>query len=89
MADENDPRIERVARALCQVDGKDPDGEHPTGKQESVRAGNAFHLVNKSIPNWRVYETEAKKFVAAFDALHTPPELLKGDGEGEAMPGLA
>lgn len=90
MTDENDPRIERVARALCQEDGKDPDTEHPTGKQETVRAGSgAFHQVNKNIPNWQDYVTEAKKFVAAFDALHTPPELLRDDGEGEAMPGLA
>jgi hypothetical protein len=70
MTDENDPRIERVARALCQVDGTDPDGEHPTATQETVRAASgAFHTVNVNIPNWQRHKTEAKHFVAAFDAL--------------------
>ena len=70
MTEENDPRIERVARALCEVDGKDPDAEHQTRERETKRVGNAMEFGYKSIPNWQVYAKEATKFVAAFDALH-------------------
>ena len=70
MTDENDPRIERVARALCQVDGKDPDAEHQTDERETKQVGNARQFGYKNIPSWRDYVTEATKFVAAFDALH-------------------
>jgi hypothetical protein len=70
MTDENDPRIERVARALCQVDGKDPDAEHQTDERETRQVANARQFGYKSIPNWQDHVEEAKKFVAAFDALH-------------------
>ena len=68
MTNENDPRIERVARALCQADHKDPDAEHETRERET---SNPMELAQKRIPNWRRYEyvKEATKFVAAFDAL--------------------
>ena len=70
MTDEYDPRIERVARALCQADGKNPNAEHQTHENETTRVGAAYQIGPKSIPNWYDYATEAKKFVAAFDALH-------------------
>jgi hypothetical protein len=35
MRDENDPRIERVARALCQTEGKDPDAKRQTNERET------------------------------------------------------
>jgi hypothetical protein len=65
---EYDPRIECVARALCQADGKNPNAEHQT--HETTRVGAAYQFGPKSIPNWYDYATEAKKFVAAFEALH-------------------
>jgi hypothetical protein len=69
MADGNDPRIERVARALCQADHKDPDAEHETRERET---SNPMELAHKRIPNWQGfgYVKEATKFVAAYDALH-------------------
>jgi hypothetical protein len=68
MTPEYDPRIERVARALCQAAGKEPDAEHQTNEVEA-KLGPVATLDNKRIPNWQDYMTEAKKFVAAFDAL--------------------
>src|SRR5450759_4762550 len=68
MTPEYDPRIERVARALCQAAGKDPDAEHQTNEVEA-KLGPVATLDYKRIPNRQDYMTEAKKFVAAFDAL--------------------
>jgi hypothetical protein len=67
---ESDPRIERVARAICQAEGEDPDAEHLTHENETTRVGGAFERRQRSIPNWQDYVKEATKFVAAFDALN-------------------
>ena len=66
---EIDPRIERVARVLCQLAGKDPDDEHQTKERDT---SNPMQLEYKRVPNWRGYGyvTEATKFVAAFDELN-------------------
>jgi hypothetical protein len=68
--DENDPRIECVARAICKAEGEDPDAEHLTHENETTRVGAAYQSGPKSIPNWQDYKKEATKFVAAFDALN-------------------
>lgn len=47
--------VEKVARAMCQADGSDPD--QPTRGEE--RAAE---------PAWRKYEHRARMFVVAFDA---------------------
>jgi hypothetical protein len=54
--------------ALCQADGKEPDAEHETRERDT---SNPTELAHKRIPNWQGYGyvKEAKKFVAAFDAL--------------------
>jgi hypothetical protein len=67
---ENDPRIERVARAICLAEGEDPDAEHLTHEHETTKVGATHQRGPKSIPNWRDYVKEATKFVAAFDALN-------------------
>jgi hypothetical protein len=67
---ESDPRIERVARSICQAEGEDPDAEHLTHQNETTRVGTAFEFGPKRIPNWQGYVKEATKFVAAFDALN-------------------
>jgi|HubBroStandDraft_6_1064221.scaffolds.fasta_scaffold207909_4 hypothetical protein len=67
---ESDQRIERVARAICQAEGEDPDAEHLTHENETTRVGAAYQFGPKSIPNWHDYKKEATKFVAAFDALN-------------------
>jgi hypothetical protein len=83
MRDENDPRIERVARALCQTDGKDPDAKRQTNERETKWIGpNAVEEGFKSIPNWRNYVNEATKFVAAFDALQKNLITTGGAGGG-------
>jgi len=64
-----DLRIERVARALCEADGKDPDGKRQTGERETMPRGSGFAMAYKEISNWQDYEDAARKFIAAFDAL--------------------
>jgi hypothetical protein len=72
MTDESDPRVERVARALCQADGKPPDGEHETHEYKATRIGAAHQYGPKRIPNWTGYGyvKEATRFAAAVDALN-------------------
>jgi hypothetical protein len=70
MTDEHDPRIERVARALCQADGIDPGAEHQTNEREIKIGPDTAEEGYKSIPNWQDYVNEVTKFVAAYDALH-------------------
>lgn len=65
MIDES--RVERVARALCQADGKDPDALS-LGKMVSERPGSAFVRRQETFPSWKNYEEEARRFIRAFDA---------------------
>jgi hypothetical protein len=64
----DDPRVERVARALCQADGKDPDKDITTGRMEVVRTHNTATQREVTEPQWKGYEPEAVRFLAAFDA---------------------
>jgi hypothetical protein len=59
----NDARIERVARALCSVDGLDPDRP---GAPRRVSVGAEEREVATS--TWQSYEKDAKRFIAALDA---------------------
>ncbi|MBB4369126.1 hypothetical protein GGD63_001914 [Bradyrhizobium sp. cir1] len=69
----SDDRIERVARAMCMADGKDPDRQEPTGRMETVREGSAHVLREATESAWRKYENEARRFVAALDAANAGP----------------
>lgn len=66
-------RIERVARAMCKADGKDPERQEPTGRMETVREGSAHVLREATESTWRKYEKEAQRFVAALDAASADP----------------
>ena len=56
-------RVERVARALCKADGKDPNARVPTGRMVITgECGSEFYFL------WTDYEKEARRFIAALDA---------------------
>lgn len=57
MIDENDPRVERVARALAKQMGLDP--------EVCVEAQDRNDIMT---PAWRSLLDEAARFLAAFDA---------------------
>jgi hypothetical protein len=68
-----DDRIERVARAMCQANGGNPDGQVPTGETERVTTSSSpLHTSTEeqpvTVPAWKKYEQEARRFIAAFDA---------------------
>lgn len=67
---EIDPTVERVARALCQADGKDPDATYQTRKMICVRLPNGFEQRPEELPNWTTNVEEARRFVAAFNAMN-------------------
>ena len=54
-------RVEQVARAICAADGKDPD--------ERVRTSHTGEAEPERPPNWHRYRDEARRIVAAFEAL--------------------
>ena len=58
---QEDPRLEPVARALCNAHGLDPD-------RQTVLEKNARDRVMG--PQWRKYAGKAKEHIAAFDALN-------------------
>jgi hypothetical protein len=64
-----DERIEAVARALCKLEGKDPDQKtHLPGG----RVGFQTFVEERSMegpPLWEAFKTEAEKFVVAVEAL--------------------
>jgi len=64
----DDSRIELVARAFCEADGKDPDEMHQGDRLPPV-AGEVAALDYEVVPNWQDHATAAKKFVMAFDVL--------------------
>jgi len=60
--------IERVARALCEAGGQDPDKLLGTGLTETIQVGDSTTEVPKTRPNWSVFEKDARKFLAALEA---------------------
>ena len=61
-------RVERVARALCQADGRDPNRSIETGQWETVISGGLQTRRPVTLRGWKVYEKDAKQFLAALDA---------------------
>lgn len=56
-------RVKRVARALCQADGNDPNAQVPTGRMVLTgERGPEFDFA------WTDYQKEARRFIAALDA---------------------
>jgi len=64
----DDSRIELVARAFCEADGKDPDETHQ-GDKVFKQTGRGLEETYEDVPNWRGHASNAKKFVMAFDVL--------------------
>lgn len=64
----NPDRIERVARALCQADGRDPDRSVETGQWQTVVSGGHQTRRPVTLRGWNVYEKDARQFLAALDA---------------------
>jgi hypothetical protein len=67
-------KIERVARAICQAYGKDPDMDSGRGKLRTVvKQTSAMSKMiteeQESRPNWCEFELEARAFMAAHEAL--------------------
>jgi hypothetical protein len=63
-------RVERVARAMCKADGTDPDLRIPTGRMETVALpSGGMERREQTKAAWQDYEREARRFVAAFDAV--------------------
>lgn len=62
-----DEKVEAAARALCKLDGRDPDqrtrGQRPAGFQTSI--GDR----SDGPPLWESYRLEAERFVAVAEAL--------------------
>ena len=72
-ANGNPDRIERVARALCQADGRDPDRAIETGQWETVVSGGLQTRRPVTLRGWKVYEKNARQFLAALDAAQDSP----------------
>ena len=68
LASANPDRIERVARALCQADGRDPDRSIETGQWETVVSSGLQTRRPVMLRGWKVYEKDARQFLAALDA---------------------
>jgi hypothetical protein len=62
-------RIERVARAMCEADGHKANETYESGGYETVKSGMSTTRQPKKDPLWTKYEAEARRFVAAHDAL--------------------
>jgi hypothetical protein len=78
---EIEPRIEQVARALCRAVVRNPDEFVRTGRTIRTRTGTSgVSLEEEKVPCWQQGECldEARKFVAAFDALSGQSESTHG-----------
>jgi hypothetical protein len=63
-------KIEKVARALCKFEGKDPDALYQTGTIEVVSLGHgAVGPGTGQAPQWQMYSYEARRFITAYDVL--------------------
>jgi hypothetical protein len=59
-------RIEEVARALCEADGKNSDEPYFPGERELITEGKKQTDRPVQKPRWEAYRTEAHKFIAAY-----------------------
>ena len=75
-------KIERVARAMCQAKGLDPDTDSGKGPMEVVTSGSSmstsYTQQRRPHPNWRLYEADATVFVAAHEALMLEADCAMG-----------
>lgn len=61
---------ESVARALCEHDGRRPDDVIRTGRAApAMSADGVVELALILAPAWTTYLGEARRFIAAFEAL--------------------
>ena len=67
----DEEQVERVARALCTLDRKDPEQHVDTGGVTSYRRGTEVITGPVRGPQWRTYRVEAQRFVVAFNAAST------------------
>jgi hypothetical protein len=66
----DDLRIELVARAICEAEGKDPDQLEKTGEIEIVPSGpSGQERRQKLVPRWQTKLDSARIFVACYDAI--------------------
>src|SRR5688572_24220451 len=74
------PRVVKVARALCRAVGKDPDDLVGTGRTIRTRGTSGVLLQEEKVPCWQDRDRldEARKLVAAFDALSSQDEPQEG-----------
>ncbi|GJD92652.1 hypothetical protein BHAOGJBA_6208 [Methylobacterium hispanicum] len=73
-AEAADP-IERVARALCRHDNKDPDAMASIGPKEVGIADDGIAEMRRAEePAWMEYAKEAERLVAAFRAFQAGPD---------------
>jgi hypothetical protein len=63
-----DEKIEAVARALCKLDGLNPDQRTP-GQRAAGFQIPAGDPPDDGPPLWECYKAEAERFVVASDAL--------------------
>lgn len=62
-------KVERVARALCALEGKDPDAMMRTGNFIPVYDNGTVTVAPESAPAWRFFVREAERFAAAYEVL--------------------
>ena len=67
MADEE--RIDRVARALCVADGRDPEGLVSSHNNVEVGLGGTELHREIVLPAWTFYAGEARRMIAAVRAM--------------------
>jgi hypothetical protein len=68
----SDERLERVARAMCTADGRDPDQTvdgPPEGFINLQHRGSGVTTVFFG-PQWETYHRQARAFLAGFDELN-------------------
>ena len=69
---DDDPLLERVARAICEADGLDPDARYETGKLLPGEADKERGKEAETRPNWVRFCRQARLFLAAHEALTGP-----------------
>ena len=78
----DEAQVERVARAMCVTDGRDPDsslgGDVTVGMTAGEIArkcgGETIPLVYVLCPAWRHYRPAAIAWLAAYSAMAAPPQ---------------
>ena len=72
MSKQIDPTVERVARAICEADGQNPDATFQTYKMVTVEVPNGFAVKPEELPMWHKHVDAARRFVAAYRAIVDP-----------------